>query len=137
MPFLTGGQKPIFADDAATLASIVDAHFDPKAQVYLPLEAQTAMSAAGAGTMKISMEKLSAQEIDATVDASTNTMLVAAQSYYHDWQAYVDAKPTRLWRAQVRLVYVDWSFRAGLFISLATLIGMPVFYFSFPRLKKN
>ncbi len=151
MPLLTGGQKPVFAGDTAALASIADAHFNPRAQVYLPLEAQDDMSVVAGGTMKISMERFSAQEIGANVEASTNTMLVAAQSYYHDWRAYVDGKPTTLWRAnygfqaleipfgahQVRLVYVDWSFRAGMFISLATLAGVLAFYFLCPHVKKN
>jgi hypothetical protein len=150
MPFLSGGQKPKFAGDTATLSSIADTHFNPVAEVYLPPEAQDATPAATAGTIKISIETLSAQEIEAKVDASTNTMLVAAQSYYHNWRAYVDGEPTILWRAnygfqavaipygahQVRLAYVDWSFRAGMLISLATLAGMLAFYFLYPRLKK-
>jgi hypothetical protein len=151
MPFLSGGQKPVFADDTATLSSIADAHFNPRVEVYLPMEAQDSLSAVTAGTVKISVEKFSAQEIDARVDASTNTILAAAQSYYHDWQAYVDEKPTTLWRAnygfqaiaipsgvhQVRLVYVDWNFRAGTFISLATAFGLLFSYFVCPRHKKN
>ena len=100
--------------------------------------------------MKISLEKFSAQEIDADVDASTNTILVAAQSYFHDWRAYVDGKPATLWRAnyafqaltipygdhQVRLAYVDWSLRAGVYIFLATLTGLLAFYFLCPSPKK-
>jgi hypothetical protein len=150
MAFLTGGQKPIFAGETATLASIADPHFNPRTEVYLPLEAQDALSGVTAGSVQISMEKLSAREIEANVDASTNTMLVAAQSYFHDWRAYVDGNSTTLWRAnygfqalgipvgthQVRLVYVDWSFRAGAFISLVTLAGMLAFYFLGPHPKK-
>ena len=130
MPFLTGGQKPIFASDTATLTSLASADFNPRAQVYLPMEARDAMSAAATGTIKISIKKLSAQEIEASVDASTNTTLVAAQSYYHDWRAYVDGKPTALWRAnyafqaleipqgahQVSFVYVDWRFLFGVIV---------------------
>jgi hypothetical protein len=151
MPLLTAGQKPIFASDADTLASLTDNQFNPRAQVYLPLEAQDAMGIVAAGTVKISPERFSAQEIDASVDASTNTMLVAAQSYYHNWRAYVDGQPTALCRAnyafqameipagthQVRLIYVDWNFRAGAIVSLATLAGMLIFYGSHLRLKKN
>ena len=50
-----------------------------------------------------------------------------AQAYYHPWHAYVDGKPTRLWRAnyafqalevpagnhQIQVVYEDKAFKIG------------------------
>ena len=70
-------------------------------------------------------------------------MLVAAQTYYHPWHAYVDGQPVRLWRAnyafqavvipagahQVRLVYEDRRFNFGAVVSLATLAGCGIFFF--------
>lgn len=140
MPILSGGQKPIFADDAATLASIAGTNFNPRTEVYLSLSREI-VAASNTTIVKISSAKFSAQEIDASVDASAPAMLVAAQSYYHPWRAYVDGKSTPLWRAnyafqsleipagihQIKLVYVDWNFRLGLAVSLVTLAGALLF----------
>jgi hypothetical protein len=146
MPFLTGGQKPRFASDEATLSALANTNFDPRAAVYLPGEAQSSLSVSKPAIVKISPEKFSAQEIDARVDAPAPAMVVAAQSYYHPWRAYVDGKPTPLWRAnyafqalevpsgthEVKLVYEDWNFRIGALLSLATLLGLAIFYFGRP-----
>ena len=151
MPLLTGGQKPIFADEATTLASIGGSNFDPRTEVYLPLNCLGLVANTNTAVVKISPTKFSAREIDASVDASAAAILVAAQSYYHPWHAYVDGKPISLWRAngafqaleiptgvhRIRLAYVDWSFRAGMAISLITLAGLLVFFFVGPARQKT
>jgi hypothetical protein len=150
MPLLTGGQKPLFADEAATLEDLSATNFNPRAEVILPLEYLGLTSVSNTAIVKISSEKFSAQEIDADVDASANTILVAAQSYYHPWHAYVDGQPTPLWRAnyafqaleipsgahQIRMVYVDWNFRLGLALSLLTLAGILILYCACPARQK-
>jgi uncharacterized membrane protein YfhO len=76
-------------------------------------------------------------QIEAKVEAAAPTLLVAAQTYYHPWQAYVDGKPTPLWPAnyafqafeipagshRIKLVYEDRQFYLGAIISLTTLAG--------------
>jgi hypothetical protein len=37
MPLLSGGQKPMFADETATLAALAGTNFNPRTEVYLPL----------------------------------------------------------------------------------------------------
>lgn len=150
MPLLTGGQRPRFADDDAVLTALADTNFDPKAEVYLPSQARETITATHPATVKITAEKFAAEEIDATVDANAPAMLVVAQAYDHPWRAYVDGRRTPLWRAngafqalqvpagthEVKLTYVDWNFRAGLIISLATLGGLLI-YCGCPPRKKN
>ncbi len=135
MPLLTGGQRPGFADDLATVRMLTNTNFNPRQEVYLPVEAKTFIKARNATTVKISSARFSAQHIEAEVEAAAPTMLVAAQIYYHPWQAYVDGKPTRLWPAnyafqafeipagshRIKLVYEDQQFCLGAIISLATL----------------
>lgn len=146
MPLLTGGQIPRFAGDEATLAALANTNFNPRTEVYLPLEAKNLISFSNTAVVKVSPGKISAQEIDASVDASAPAILVAAQSYYHPWHAFIDGKPTALWRAnyafqalavpagahEVRLVYEDWNFRIGALISLATFVGLVIFYWLSP-----
>jgi hypothetical protein len=147
MPLLTGGQKALFANDETTLLKLADTNFNPRAEVYLPPEAAAVITATNLATVKISPVKFSAQEIDANIVADAPAMLVAAQTFYHPWRAFVDGRPTRLWRAnyafqalqipagthQVKLVYVDWNFRLGMMLSLATLACCLLFYWLCPR----
>ena len=142
MPMLTAGQKPLFAADSETLALLAGTNFNPRTEVYLPLDARSAVTVSNAATIKIISVDYSPQKISANVDAAAPAMLVAAQSYYHPWHAYVDGKPAPLWRANyafqameipagahdVKLVYEDWSFRIGLAISVMTLAIAVVFY---------
>jgi uncharacterized membrane protein YfhO len=60
---------------------------------------------------------------------------VLSQTFYHPWHAYLDGKPTRLFRANyafqavevppgrhdVKLVYEDILFHAGVAISIGSL----------------
>ncbi len=137
MPLLTGGQKCVFASDATTLQMLTSTNFDPRTEVFLPLEAKNSLTAPQPGTVKITPEIFLAQCIKATVETGTPAMLVAAQTYYHPWRAYVDGKPVPLWRANfafqalevpagshhVTLVYEDRKFYLGAIISLTTLAG--------------
>jgi hypothetical protein len=137
MPLLTGGQKPVFADDAATLSALASTNFNPRAQVYLPSEARGAVTVTNTAAVEISAERFSAGEIDTDVEASAPTVLVAAQSYYHPWHAYVDGENVPLFRAnyafqavaipqgkhKVRLVYQDRAFEIGAAISVVTWLA--------------
>jgi hypothetical protein len=137
LPRLTVGQKPLFAGDLATLAALTNTDFSPRREVYLPLAARPFVTASTASNARILSANYAAQHIEAEVAAPEPTLLVAAQTYYHPWQAYVDGQRVRLWRAnyafqavvvpagthQVKLVYEDRRFQTGTAISVTTLIG--------------
>ncbi len=141
LPLLTGGQKPVFAGDATVLQILGGTHFDPRAEVYLPVEAKDFITVTNPATVKITAENFSAQRIEATVAAAAPALLVAAQTYYHPWRAYVDGEPVPLWRAnfnfqavevpagthRVKLVYEDRRFYLGATVSLTTLAGCLIF----------
>lgn len=152
IPFLTGGQKPLFASDAETLSRVAGTNFNPRAEVYLPLDASNAVTISKPATVTVRPEQYSAEKILAKITANSPAMLVAAQSYYHPWHAYVDGKRTPLWRAnyafqalevpagehEVELVYVDWNFRIGLAISLiAFIITVAIYWISRGGLKTH
>jgi hypothetical protein len=141
LPLLTGGQKPLFADDLTAVQTLTNANFNPRREVCLPAEAQALISATNATVVKIASPKFSAQRIEADVEASAPALLLVAQIYYHPWRAYVDGRPTRLWPANyafqafaippgahhVKLVYEDRRFQLGAIISLVTLAGCLIF----------
>jgi len=141
MPLLTGGQKPVFGSDQTIRQMLASTNFDPRTQVCLPLETKSSVTATNPARVKITPEFFSAQRIEATVETPAPAMVVAAQTYYHPWRAYVDGKPASLLRANfafqalevpggshhLELVYVDRKFYFGALISLITLAGCLIF----------
>ncbi|HEY1786552.1 MAG TPA: YfhO family protein [Verrucomicrobiae bacterium] len=142
MPFLTGGQKPVFATDMEALTFLANTNFNPRVEVYLPADVRNAVTVSNTASVTVGAVEYSSEKISAKVTASAPAMLVAAQSYYHPWHAYVDGKSTPLWRANyafqaleipsgehhVELVYVDWNFRIGLLISVIAVGIVVVLY---------
>jgi hypothetical protein len=142
MPLLTGGQQPVFTNDDAVLRILSGTNFHPRQTVYLPPAAKTCITAIRSGAVAVSAARFSPQRIEADVKAGNAAMLVIAQMYYHPWRAFVDGRPTRLWRANygfqalevpagahhVALVYDDRRFHLGAAISLMTLAGCLIFF---------
>jgi uncharacterized membrane protein YfhO len=70
-------------------------------------------------------------------------MVVISQTYYHPWKAYVDSKPSKLYRANhafqavqvpegshtLRLQYEDNFFRIGVLLSIGALLFVVVALF--------
>ena len=96
---------------------------------------------AGSFSLEITLDKAWGAEqtrksLPAWVSAPRPAVVVASQTYYHAWHAYVDGKRVPLWRANyafqslqvpaglhlVRLVYEDGLFQCGAAASLASLL---------------
>jgi hypothetical protein len=147
LPLMTGGQKPIFADEHATLEAVLGQDFVPRQVVYLPLAAKVAMRAHAARVL-VSNQVVSSAKIEAEVQASDSAVLVIAQAYYHPWHAFVDGAPVPLQRAdyafqaveippgkhQLRVIYEDWAFRYGLATSaISGAAGVGLWFRRRPR----
>lgn len=134
-PFITAGQEPLFLSADESLRAVMSDAFAPTQAVYLEPAARSFITAHRA-SVKIISHEFSAQQVSAQVQADAPAMLVVAQAFYHCWHAYVDGKPTQLWRANhafqalevpagshtVKLVYEDSAFKWGAVISLASLL---------------
>jgi len=137
LPMLTAGQGAVFADRLEALQMLTNANFNPRCEVVLPTEAKPFGPPTNAVEVKLESVKYADQRIEARAEAPARTLVVVAQTYYPEWRAYVDGKPTRIWPAnfafqafeipagmhEVRLAYEDHRFRTGAFISLGTLAG--------------
>ncbi len=146
LPMITVGQKPVFMNDTNALRAVISDGFDPAHIVYLPSEAERFITATNHSEAKIFSPHFEAQRVDMDVDAGAPAMVVVAQAFYHFWHAYVDGKPTPLWRANyafqalevpggkhhVSLVYEDRSFFYGSILSLISLLGCATVWF-WPR----
>lgn len=85
----------------------------------------------------VKITHLDPQRIEIDADAGADAMLVLAQQYYPDWQAYRDGQPVTTFRANFLamafelppghhhyvIVYRPWSFYVGAAISVLALFG--------------
>jgi hypothetical protein len=156
MPMLTLGQRPVFADSADTLDNLSSRTFNPTEVVYLPRAAaatvQVSNFVTGANILadekyNIAPPKVTARKVTFTVGTPQATMAVMAQTFYHAWKAYVDGKPTPIYRAnhafqaievpvgqhQVTFVYEDEMFKNGAIVSLVTLLVAGTAWFFLKR----
>jgi hypothetical protein len=136
MPMATIGQKPIFLNDADTLAALASPDFKPRDDVYLPIEARDSVSATEDTAAKILSSRVTAVDCEFETEASRPTMLVVAQTWYHCWVAEIDgqaapllcgnydfqALPVPAGRHQVHLAYKDTLFHIGAIVSLLSLV---------------
>ncbi|MHB8521479.1 MAG: YfhO family protein [Limisphaerales bacterium] len=143
LPWITAGQRPVFADATTTLPGLAGTNFDARQIVYLPPEAKSFIMATQAATVRVLSQRMTGQRVDAEVDAQQPGLVVIGQSFYHAWQAYVDKKPVPLWRAnhafqavevpagshRVELVYRDRWFFCGALISGASVLGLLIAWF--------
>jgi hypothetical protein len=142
-PWVTAGEKPVFAGREKTLAALVSPEFDPRTTVYLPSELANSVIISNASTPQILATQFSSQKIALQVTATEPALVVVAQTFYHCWQAYLDGQPVEILRANhafqavaipagahhLEFVYADRMFRAGTIISLLTLAGCMVCWF--------
>jgi hypothetical protein len=138
LPLATAGQKPIFAGEDETLKILGSLDFDPRATVYLPVEARETVTATNRATAVVTPRESSAERVWLDVQADAPALVVVAQAFYEPWHAYVDGARVKLWPANVAfqalevpaghheviLAYEDAWFELGLLISLASLAGI-------------
>ncbi len=141
LPLVTAGQKPVFLDDTSTLRALTQLDFDGGKTVFLPLEAKALVGVTNQTAARVLNSKFETQSVDAEVEAAKPSLVVVAQTHYHDWRAYVDGQPAHLLRAnyafqalqvpvgrhQVRLVYEDRMFQFGAAVSICMVVNCFVF----------
>ena len=146
MLLITGGQRPVFGDKQLAFDALGSSSFDPRKDVYLPSEVQSAVSVTNNTAVQVSEVKFGAENISAHVTADATSLVVIAQNFYHPWHAYCDGMPVPLWHANyafqavqipggnhlLTLRYEDEKFHLGLAISAGALVGC-VLIFLFDR----
>lgn len=142
LPLVTAGQKPIFLDGEKTLQALTKSDFDGNKIVFLPPEMKSFVTVSNQTSAKILNPKFGTQSLDLEIEAAETSLVVVAQTYYHDWQAQIDGQPTVLLRAnhafqavqvpagrhKIHFAYEDRAFKIGATISilawLLCLIGL-------------
>jgi hypothetical protein len=141
LPLVTAGQKPVFLDDPGTLRALTQPDFDGGKMVFLPPEAKSLVTVTNQTTARVINSQFKAQSVETEVEAAGPSLVVVAQTYYHDWRVYVDGKPVPLLRANyafqafqipagrhhVRLVYEDRMFQFGAAVSICMVVNCFIF----------
>ena len=149
LPLVTAGQKPIFLDDEKTLQALTQSDFDGNKVVFLPPEVKSFVTVSNQTSAKILNSKFRNQTVDIEVEAQEPSLVVVAQTYYHNWRASVDGQPAHLLRAndafqavevpagrhKIFFAYEDCAFRIGLAISIVALLGCLICLFLLPARK--
>jgi len=149
LPWVTGGQKPVFADAETTVHALGRREFDPRREVYLPPELRNLVTVSNSSSSQVQTSEtathwmpsphlyvgqFSSRLVRIGVEASEPALIVVAQSFSRNWRAYTDGKPTPLLRAnhafqaveivaghhEIILKYEDGMFQWGVVISAVT-----------------
>jgi hypothetical protein len=137
LPLVTAGQKPVFLDDADTLRALAQPDFDGSKVVFLPPEAKSFVTVTNQTAARVLKSHFGTQSVDIEAEAGAPSLVVVAQTWYHNWRAEVDGKPARLLRAnhafqaveipegqhRVQLIYRDRAFEIGALVSLLALLA--------------
>lgn len=132
LPLVTAGQKPVFLDDFSAWKFLAASNFDGAKIAALPPDEKSLVTVSNQTDARVLDSKFGMQSVEAEVQAAAPSLVVFSQSYYHDWRASVDGRPTPLLRAdyafqavhvpagrhEIRLVYRDRAFQMGAAISI-------------------
>jgi len=133
-------QARLVADDKAALAAMADPAFNPADMAILAAGAELTMPPAGDERSQLTVTSYAPHEIVLQAALQAPGYVVLSESWYPGWQATVDGAPARIERANlnfravyvptgehtVRLAYRPTSYRAGLGISVVTLLAVTV-----------
>lgn len=148
MPLVTTGQQPVFADDRTAFGALSQTNLDLRRVVFLPLEAQSSISAAQQTTARVLEAKFTHHRISIQTEAPAPSLVVISQAYYPAWKASVDGRPARIWRAnyafqmlevpagrhEVTLIYKDTTLLAGAVLSSLGLLACAGLWWRKPRI---
>ena len=87
LPLVTAGQKPVFLDDTNTLWAFGRNDFDGNKIVFLPPEAKSLVTVSNQTIARILNSKFGNQTVDIEAEAAEPSLVVVAQTYYHNWRA--------------------------------------------------
>ncbi len=154
LPLVTAGQKPVFLDDQNALAALTQTDFAGGKVVFLPPEMKSFVTVSNQTIAKILDSKFGDDTVEIEAQADKPSLVVVAQTYYHNWRAAVDGAPVTLLRANVafqavqipagrhkiHLFYRDRAFEIGAAISICAwgfCCGGLLLQFRFGRKKES
>jgi len=141
LPLVTAGQQPVFLDNTNTFCALGQNSFDGSKIVFLSPGAKPLVTATNQTKARVLNSKFTTQRVDIEVETSEPSLVVVAQTWYHNWRAYVDGRPVPLLRANhafqaiqvptgrhsIRLAYEDRAFQFGAAVSVCMAVNCFIF----------
>jgi hypothetical protein len=106
-PLATGGQTPVFLRDDDALPFLARPDFDGRRLVVLAPADRPFVSVTNLTGVKILRSEFGINSTTVEAEAAAPSLVVIAQTFYHDWQPTIDGQPTRLLRANVAFQAVE------------------------------
>lgn len=147
LPLVTAGQTPIVMDDWNALHLLSNSNFDGSKMVIIAPEDRPFVTITNSAAAHIISSKFQNSRVEIEADSPARSVVVVAQTFYHDWRASVDGQNVPLLRAnyafqaveipkgrhQIVLRYVDRAFELGAVLSVVAWIGCLVGLTRFSR----
>lgn len=152
LPLVTAGQKPFLMDDWNTLHLLQNSNFDGSKMVFLAPEDRPFVTDTNfVPAARVLSSTFRNSSVDIEVDSPAPTVVVVAQTFYHDWRASVDGQNAPLLRAnhafqavevpqgrhEVALRYVDRAFELGAALSVVSWAACAAATMGWIRKKEN
>ena len=153
LPLVTAGQKTGFPQRCRNaLRALTQPDFDGSKIVLLPPEEKPFVTVTNQTSAKILNSKFGNRTVDVEVEAAEPSLVVVAQTYYHNWRARLDGSNGRqplLLRAnlafqaveipagrhQIHFYYQDRAFEIGAAVSIIAWLGCLICLFRSPGRK--
>jgi hypothetical protein len=107
LPLVSAGQRPVFLADSNALTALAQNSFNGGTMVILPPEEKKSVTVTGASQAKILGSGFGNDTVDIEAEAEEPTLVVVAQTWYHNWTAEVDGITKPLLRANVAFQAVE------------------------------
>jgi hypothetical protein len=154
LPLVTAGQNVVADhDDARILRALTRNDFDGRKTVFISLPKEDSgwfVPLSNQENAHVLNSKFGTQTADAEVkieDTGVPSIIVVAQTYYHNWHAEIDGEPTKLFRANyafqavlvppgrhhIHFFYRDRAFEIGAAISLCMWVNCFVAWLALRR----
>ena len=118
------------------MTAITANSFDPRAEVFLPASEKNLVTVSNATSCTLSNVRFAQNQVEASVQAATPSLVVLSQTFYHLWQAEVDGQRVLLLRAnlafqavqipagehELKLIYRDRNLVIGAGISVFSIL---------------
>jgi len=131
----------------------VNRDFDSREKVILPVSATEEVGAIKRTQARVMSQRFTRERVELEIEAPAPSVVVVAQTYYHNWHVYVNGHEKPLLRGnyayqafevdgatgvqKAELRYEDQAFRVGLWITSLAGLGCLVWYARAGRLNST
>ena len=137
LPLVTAGQKPMFPDDTSALHAMTRRILTAPKWFFSRRKTKSSVTVTNQTAARVLNSQFGNTARGIEVEAAGPSFVVVAQTYYHNWRAYVDGQPAPLLRAnlafqavqvpagshRIHLVYQDRAFQIGAAVSICMVVN--------------